>query len=149
MCCGDDLLGESLCGEDTAPVVEDVDVELQGARLFDGTTRDLPLDDNGHFKTIHPVDSAVQMALLLEAEKISATPEVGQTFRAIVLGSRVKSDVDNRVRAALAHLTSDKRIEILAIQYEQPNRHALFIAVDYLNLRTMSEETAFAAARRK
>ena len=147
MTCGDDLFGESLCGEDDVSLAAASVALTSGAPFFDGLTRDFPLDADGRHVDIHPIDSAVQMALLVEAKKIMAAPDTGQTYREIkTFGPKLKSDVDNRTRAALKHLTDAGSIKILRIEHEQPNRHSLFNAVWYLNLETQSEESAGAFA---
>lgn len=144
MTLGDGLMGESLLGEDTPAAAALVRPVLAGAMLFDGQTRDFPLSDDGHFESIHSVDSAVQAALFIVAGAIAAAPAIGQTFAQIKSGAgpRVRTDVDNRARTALKALTDRGAIRIIRIEHEQPNRHSLFIAVTYLNLETMSEQTA-------
>lgn len=146
MTCGDDLCGDSLCGEDDVSLLFARAPIPRGAPFFDGTTRDFPVDDDGRHTDIHWIDSAVQMALLVEAQRIATAPQTGQTYRQIVLGPKLQSDVENRTRTALEHLVKTGAVEILDIKYRQPNRHALFVAVWYRNLETQIEEVATARA---
>lgn len=114
------------------------DVRPPAALLFDGGTRDFPLDENGFYRAIHPVDQKVALALCVSRGAIAAVPGIGNKLRTI---QRVRPDVavtlvKNYVREALADLIAAKSIQIesdgIAVDASVPGR--LLFAVTYLNL---------------
>jgi hypothetical protein len=142
MSAGDDLLGESLAGEDGIVWGDETPEGLDGGLYFDGNTRDFPLDADGQVETIHPVDSEVLAALLVEAKKVPAANDVGHTLREINSGAgpRVKSDVENRVKKALRSLLQRNAISIRLIECELVNEHTLVVGVTYINLITTAQK---------
>lgn len=148
MALGDSLFGEGLMGEDDVARAVSAGIIPPRAPRFDPSTRDYPLDDNGLYQDIHPIDSQVILALTVEFGKISSASTTGQTLREIPSpqGRRVKSDVDLRVRSALSRLTKRGSIAILKIGHSSPNRHTLHVAVEYMNNQTRRREKALALA---
>lgn len=143
MSLGDFPLGQVPLGLDNAPIEVEDKPKLPRAMLFDPMRRDFPLDDKGRYQDHHPVDAAVELALVLEFKKVGATLGAGQTFREIrsPSGPTVPREVDDRVRRALKHLTERRLIHIEHIAFEVPNRHALFLAITYRNLQTAARDT--------
>lgn len=112
------------------------DVRPPAALLFDGETRDFPLDANGFYSEVHPVDQKVELALCISREAIAAAPEIGNKLRTI---QRVKSTVAetlarNYIREVLADLLASKAIRIENIELDVSVPGRLLFAVTYTNL---------------
>jgi hypothetical protein len=112
------------------------DVRPPAALLFDGGTRDFPLDENGFYRAIHPVDQKVALALCVSRGAIAAVPGIGNKLRTI---QRVRRDVaitlvNNYVREALADLIAAKSIQVDKIEVDPDVPGRLLFAVTYLNL---------------
>lgn len=109
------------------------------AKLFDPRTRDYGLDANGYVNGTHPVDAAVQVAMHFQAGKLASIADAGNTLRdvRVTVGPRVRTDVENRVRSALAHLTTRGDITIVKIEHEPGGRHGLKVRLTYINERLL------------
>ena len=86
------------------------DVRPPAALYFDGQTRDFPLDENGFYREVHPVDQKVELQLSLPRGAIASTPGIGNHLRTI---QRVRPSVAETlcrsfIREALADLLSAK-----------------------------------------
>lgn len=105
---------------------------------FDGATADFQLDDQGRYKSIHPVDQAVALALLVRLGTLGSVPSMGAGFRNIrKIGPTTPNQVENMARVALARLVQAQSIKILSIQVETKRKPgSIAIAVSYTNLRT-------------
>jgi len=113
------------------------------ALRYDGATKDFPLDANGHYLGIHPVDQAVALALLIGLGTISSARNTGAAFRQIkrITPSTVAQATD-MANAALKDLVRAKKIEILDISVEtRVPPGATLVAVSYTNLVTKKRAT--------
>lgn len=115
--------------------------------LFDGQTRDFPLDDNGFYREVHPVDQKVEIALCISRGAIASVPGIGNKLRTI---QRVRAAVAetlcrNFINEALADLLKSKSIEIQNIAIDTSVAGRLLYAVTYLNLELafLSQDKAF------
>ena len=62
---GSSPAGAEPCGEYVLPApVAARDVTAPASLYFDGATKTFPLDANGRYRSLHPVDQAVALALL-------------------------------------------------------------------------------------
>lgn len=112
------------------------DVRPPAALLFDGETRDFPLDANGFYREVHPVDQRVALALCISRGAIASVPGIGNKLRTI---QRVRRDVAetlarNYINEALAEMLSSKSIRIEKITIDTAVAGRLLFAVTYLNL---------------
>lgn len=122
------------------------DVRPPAALYFDGQTRDFPLDENGFYREIHPVDQKVALQLSLPRGAIASVTAIGNKLRTIqrVRPSVAETLCRSHIREALAELLSAKSIEIQQIKVE-PDDGRLLFAVTYLNLELafLSKSKAF------
>ncbi len=137
--------GEEPCGEYVLPAATAARIVSAPASLyFDGATASNPLDANGRYLSLHPVDQAVALALIVRQGTISSAPNVGAKFRTIkkIVGNTT-AVADDYARQALATLLAAKSISIRSIEVEAfPKTGGLAIAVNYVNLRTQKPQTA-------
>jgi phage gp46-like protein len=113
-------------------------VSPPAALLFDGSSRDFPLDENGFYQESHPVDQEVSLALCISRGAIASASGVGNKLRTI---SRVSQSVAEAlarayIRDALASLVSRKAIEVQNVTIDTTVPGRLLYAVTYLNLET-------------
>ncbi len=136
---GDDPAGDGLAGEDalvssgpprsvTPPV----------ALRFDGATADYPLDSEGRYVSIHPVDQRVALALIPRLGTVASVPELGNGLRSIRKITRATpNEARSHVDRALASLIRAGDIRLLSVAVEtHPRTGAILCAVSYTNLRT-------------
>ena len=130
--------GEGRFGSDpVAPTGPPRSLEPPEALLFDGRTRTFPYDDDGKLKTIHPVDQAVALSVLVEMKKINSNQGLGSTLRKApaVGGPRLQADVERRVRAAVKARIDAEDIEILEILGVSVVRGRTSVRLRYINRR--------------
>jgi hypothetical protein len=132
--CGLDPLPDPLPARDVSPPV---------ALRFDGATQDFPLDANGRYLSIHPVDQQVALALLIGLGTLPSVPTVGAAFRQITrITNATETQAANMARAALAKLVAAKEVQIVTIDVEvRLPQGSTSIAVTYLNLVTSKKKT--------
>lgn len=109
------------------------------ALYFDGATADFPLDANGYYLGIDPIDQEVALALLIRLGTLSSVPELGAAFRTIrKITPQTVAIATDMANTALADLVSAKQIEIVNIDVQTRPRPtgAVLIAVAYKNLTT-------------
>jgi hypothetical protein len=130
--------GEGLGGEDPlADPSPPRDVTPPAALLFDGATKAHPLDAQGRYQGIHPVDQRVALALLVRFGSVGSVPDQGARFREIAKVTRyTAAQAKDMVNLALARLLAAKDITVELVEVET-NRLAgsIAIAVSYQNLR--------------
>jgi hypothetical protein len=133
---GSSSLGAAPFGFDSPVFTDARDVTPPPALAFDGTTRDFQLDSAGRFIAEHPVDAKVFAALRTVAGSIRSAPTVGQTINSIAYidQQRIRSQVEDRVRAALAPMTNAGEIRIENIEIDTSIRGRIALQVDYVNL---------------
>src|SRR5580698_2091135 len=85
------------------------------ALLFDGATHDVPLDAQGHYMGVDPVDHRVALALFTTLGRIPSATEIGSTLTSARIADPVplQNDVETRVRLALADEISAQNIALL------------------------------------
>lgn len=134
---GGQLAGAGLAGAGDPIPAPAAPLRRPLAMRFDPMTRDFPLGDDGRPVELHPIDSRVQMALLVEAGKLGSSPSTGNTLRQIPYldPARIGAEVRDRVRRALLRLTTAGDITIDQIEHETRGRGTLLVAVHYFNER--------------
>lgn len=111
--------------------------EMQSA-YFDLGLRDVPLDDDGNLKQMHPVDQAMQLAIGMRTGTFKARPTDGIKLAELqrLAPARRLATVITKVNAAANDLikNGDVRIELVEL-IDQDVRGRLFFVVHYFNLR--------------
>lgn len=92
------------------PPFEAFDVDL--------ARRDIPLDENGFYRSIHSVDHRVLLNLSTELGVVLADPTIGTTLYQVPFDSdaRMTADADRRVRKALSQMVRDGDISIVGVR---------------------------------
>lgn len=130
--------GEGLAGEDPVPAfAQPRNVTPPVALLLDGRTLDFPLDTTGLYRSVHPVDQEVALALMAKFGTIAGAPDTGNKLRLIrKLGPRTKAEATNIVNEAIGALIAANDIKLLDLTIEtRTPQGALLVAVSYQNLR--------------
>jgi len=107
------------------------------ALLFDGATRDFPLNpDTGRYYGVTPVAQKVELALLIALKALRAAPAVGISFEDVVPveGDKFQADVEAAVRTALAPMLKADEIELISIVAASPVRGGIRAAVTFKDL---------------
>lgn len=130
--------GLGLAGLDPLPPANPPrNVSPPAALYFDGASRGFPLDAQGHYLGIHPVDQAVAVALIVSLGSLSSAPEVGAAFTSIKrVGPSTVATATDYANRALATLVQAKKIQILGIVVTTPTRGSIVVTVSYVNLIT-------------
>lgn len=137
MTIGDDLLGESLMGEDDVDTTGGARRTRPVAIHFDGLTRDFPLDADGHYTSIHPVDSAMQMAMMVARNDIASSPTTGNGLKGLKYldPKRVEAIVNDEVRICTAQIVARGDVAIDGVRHVLGAAGGLTVFVDYYNER--------------
>jgi hypothetical protein len=118
---GDELFGEVI-PDPLAPANDPIIAARPPALLFDPVTRDFPLDANGQYVPIHPVDAAVEVALLHLANRIPCDPNSGWPEQKLgnYLDPRTADKVSKIIRSqvVIARLVAAGDITIDRIDYD-------------------------------
>lgn len=137
--------GSEPCSEYILPAYDPARiVSPPSALLFDGATADNPLLTSGQYASIHPVDQAVALALLVRSGTLASAPNVGARFREIrKIIATTPAQATDFARQALATLVAAKSIAVLSIVVEANQSSGSFvIVVNYRNLRTGIKQPA-------
>jgi hypothetical protein len=128
-----DVAGEAPVADLSAPR----NVAPPVALVFDGKTRTFLRNDDGFLLSIHPVDQKVALALLVERDRMSHTPNTGSTLRQIKYldATKLETDITNRINRALNDVLKPGDIQILKLSVMQPSRWSVSVTFQYLNLR--------------
>lgn len=134
---GADSLGDGLDAPTPSPART-----APAAILFDVTTRQHVLNEDGTFEYLHPVDAAVVNALFIARGRLSSSPTTGARFREIrsAYDPRARATAEDMVRQALKSLTDSGDVTIVAISYEAAGENRPEIGVDYYNNRVLPRE---------
>ena len=137
MTAGDYLAGEGLAGEDGLLRLTSLTRIHRRALWFDPGTRSFRSNDDGQLLDIHEVDASVQLALHFQRGKIASSVGVGNDLKTIkfVQSRSTKRIATDMVRVALSPLTKRGDVKIDNVSVEFPNNSAVFVQVDYFNLR--------------
>jgi hypothetical protein len=115
------------------------------AMVFDLTTRQWVINDDGTMASQHPVDQEVQLALGIEFGKIPCVPADGNTLRQITraAGDQLESEVDDAVHNAIDYLVASNSISLDQINVFPFSATNAFIAqIVYTNLITQQQKNA-------
>jgi hypothetical protein len=135
---GDTQAGSAPAGIDPPPSpTPPRDVQPPQALLFDGATRDVPLDANGRYEEADPVDHRVAVALFSTLAAIPSAQEIGNTVAKAPIDdpAPLQRDVEARVRAALKDELDAQNIALLTIAATVTVRWRIQVTVVYQNLR--------------
>jgi hypothetical protein len=135
---------EGFAGEDppAAPIAV-VRRRAPVALAYAPPERDVPLDDDGQYLGLHPVDQKVRLALLTTRGSSPAAPDEGFDWTTpFAAGEALQQDVTDRIRNALARsgITSQD-IEEVRIEASRPVRGRVKWRFVYRNLHTLQEQT--------
>lgn len=106
------------------------------ALLFDGATKDFPLDDDGLYRSVGTGAQKVELALLRQFGKMPIATTQGLDLSGVVpvAGAQLTVDVEARVRAAVAQPLAALEIELLSITGTSPVRGGIKIYVRFRDL---------------
>lgn len=106
------------------------------ALLFDGATKDFPLDADGFYRSVGIGAQKVELALIRVFGKMPIAANEGLDLTGVVPapGEKLSMDGENRVRAALAQPLAAGEIEILSITTTSPVRGGIKIVVQFKDL---------------
>lgn len=117
------------------------------AAMFDGATRDVPLDSDGQYRAVHPVDQTVALRCLVAKGKLSSHPELGNRLLLETHNDpqRRQAVVENHFRAfdVLGELVENGDIAIVSIVTDAgalSQTNATLAVVTYRNLRLLGSE---------
>ena len=112
------------------------------ALYFDGKTADFPLDEEGHYVEVHPVDHRVEIALFTTFTKVPVAPDVGSTVASIPIqdDAAMTADADARVRTALRDLIAAGDIELVSVKAWAHPRWRAHVEVVYKNLQLPDQD---------
>ncbi len=118
-------------------------VRLPWALLLDGWTRDVPLDANGLYVEVHPVDHKVEVAMFIALGKLQSAPGIGGTVGEVAVGedAAMQRDAETRIREALAELLAEGDIAIVSIRAFAAPRWRANVELKYQNLRLPGSDT--------
>lgn len=133
---GDMLAGDGLAGDDSLLAPVEIPHVRPAAIFFDGATRDWPLDADGHYIGIHPVDAAMQMAVMVGVGTLPASTTTGNTLPSNeYLDPRtIDAKVKDAIRIATKRLVDRGDVTIDSVTPEIRGG-SLFVEVAYFNER--------------
>lgn len=111
------------------------------ALLFQLNGFDFPLDDDGLYQAVHPVDQWVALQVGVSLGAIGTSATAGNRLRRIthVGAPSTQREVEDAIRIALAAKVNDGSIRIDAIEYEAKSFGGFKVALTYTNLRAQAE----------
>ena len=113
---------------------------------IDVTRRTVAIDVNGFYKSIHPVDHRLRLALMVELGVVPADPSLGSTLRSVAFDTdeNMTADGTRRVRRALKSLLDGGDIVLSRVNVyggEIPGAPGrLVFEIEYRNLRLPTNE---------
>lgn len=139
---GSDPCGQSPCGLDNQTPSVARTAKAPAALDFDGEKRDFRLDDEGQYVAAHPVDAKVFLIVRTALRSIRSAPNLGQTVGDIAYIDQrtIRSNVESRLRGALAPVVAAGEIRILGIELDTSVRGRIVAAVHYENLVTRKRD---------
>ena len=129
--------GFDVVTEPTAPR----NVTRPRAILFQLNGCDFPLDDDGRYEDVHPVDQWVALQLGIALGTVGSSPLVGSPLRRITHAGapRTRAQVEDAVRVALKPKLDTREIRIDRIDYEPTPYGGFKVAVAYQNLLAQAD----------
>lgn len=100
-------------------------------------TRDVPLDAQGLYTGVDPVDHRIALALFTTLGRIPSAPEIGTTLAQARIAdpAPLQQDVEARVRQALQDEITGGNIDLLEVTATVTVRWRLSVLIVYRNLR--------------
>lgn len=141
---GSDPFGAGRWGEDLPLPGTPLNVPLPSpALLFDGQSKDHPIDDDGRLKTLHWVDAAVFANARIPLGSIRSAQDLGSTVQRLrfIDKNTVQAEVEDRVRTAQKKLLDGGYITILRITVDTRVKGRIVYALDYVNNVTKKRGT--------
>lgn len=118
---------------------------LPAAPYYDGRSKDTILDSDGNHRGIHPVDSAMAMALMVRRGSCKTAPTMGNELHLITDPKSVDLADQVRVKVSeaepLARMVADGKVRIDRID-SAGSRGTLAVVVYYTNLDTGERNSA-------
>lgn len=113
------------------------------ALWWDAASRDYLRDDNGFFKSLHPVDQKMGLALTLQFGTIATAFGLGAKFRQIrfTAGPTLGAQINDFVKQATADIVAAGEAQILSVSFQTPQPGTIEIFVSYVNLVTGKQQT--------
>jgi hypothetical protein len=120
---------------------------LPAALEYDGNTQDWAVDADGRHKSLHPVDSGVQLAMFVQKGEFKSSPTTGNTLLDMreLATPRQQAEVEQLIRQSnpIAAYLADGSITIRQIDCEyRASTGALLVQLHYRNNITGNNETA-------
>ena len=146
---GSGVAGAGLAGKSAPASLAPRDVRPPRALYFDGASRDMLLvTATGLYRSLHPVDQKMAMALVLRRGSIPVAPDLGSTFHEIGIGEEeaMTADAIQRASQAAALLIQVGDVRITSVRCFSSRVSRVRVEVDYLNLRLAEEERAGSVA---
>lgn len=112
------------------------------ALYLDAGSMDFPVDEDGHYQSVHPIDHQVEMRLVPATGSVPSDPSVGATLRDIAIGSRAQmtAEATRIVNTRLADLIANGDVVILSVvaYASAPNR--AHVEISYQNRRAIDAD---------
>ena len=117
---------------------------LPRALYLDAATMDFPVDENGRYQEVHPIDHQVEMRLLPAAGSVAAAQSVGSTLRDIAIGPRAQMTADawRIAKNRLSDLLANGDVRILSVTAYASNAWRVHVEISYQNLRAIDADRA-------
>lgn len=146
---GSGVAGGGLAGKSAAASVPPRNVRPPRALYFDGASRDMLLvTATGLYRSLHPVDQKMAMAMVLRRGSIPVAPDLGSTFHEIAIGAEetMTADAIQRANQAAASLLQAGDVKIDSVRCYSSQASRVRVEVNYFNLRLAEEERAGSVA---
>lgn len=115
------------------------------ALYFDGASRDMLLiTATGAYRSLHPVDQKMAMAMVLRRGAIPVAPDLGSTFHEIGFGDEevMTADAIQRANQAASLLLQASEVRITNVRCFSTETSRVRVEVQYENLILAEEERA-------
>lgn len=146
---GDDLAGNLPAGDDLTFLLPPGRVvpAWQGL-LLDTETRDYPIDANGFYIPLHPIDVRVRNAMIVIAGSIKTAPSVGNKILAErFITSQSVTNARYEVNRVLKDEIAAGNIEIVDLTVTEQGTSGLRVELSYYNLVINPERTTVKKAQ--
>lgn len=143
---GFDGAGQSGAGNEQAPTIPAArNVRPPHALYLDLSTMDFPMDDDGRYIEVHPVDHEVFMAIGPEQGSIMAAPNQGLPWQSMPYDSEavMQRRADEMVRSKLAAILSRGDITDLSVTLRSRIVGRGRVLVRYKNTRIPQEHDPY------
>ena len=134
---GDLPAGDDLAGDGFELVVSRPrNVSPPAAILYDGASRDFPLDADGRPIEEHPTDQKVGLALIVVQGTVAGSSTLGSKLRnkRYINDTTIRTEITYIVNTALASLVAAKEIAIARVDVDVGESSRVLVRVVYENL---------------